>query len=100
MVLSGAEYSMAVMAAFPFWHHTIRGPFSINADILGFSENCSYSVLALSFKRASRCREQSHHRLYLKVTWTFSIYPRLYPTSAQALGPKVNWARVTISMVP
>ena len=55
MVLSGAEYSMAVMAAFPLSFVAIlsRDPFSINADILGFSQNCSYTVLALSFRRAS-----------------------------------------------
>ena len=55
MVLSGAEYSMAVMAVFPLSFVAIlsRGPFSINADILGFSQNCSYTVLALSFRRAS-----------------------------------------------
>ena len=55
MVLSSAEYSMAVMAAFPLSFVAIlsRGPFSINADILGFSQNCSYTVLALSFRRAS-----------------------------------------------
>ena len=54
MVLSGTEYSMAVMAAFPLSFVVIlfRGPFSINADILGFSQNCSYTVLALSFRRA------------------------------------------------
>ena len=55
MVQSDAEYSMAVMAAFPLSFVAIlsRGPFSINADILGFSQNCSYTVLALSFRRAS-----------------------------------------------
>ena len=55
MVLSGVEYSMAVMAAFSLSFVAIlsRGPFSINADIVGFSQNCSYTVLALSFRRAS-----------------------------------------------
>uniref|UniRef100_A0A7N2KL15 PLAT domain-containing protein n=1 Tax=Quercus lobata TaxID=97700 RepID=A0A7N2KL15_QUELO len=55
MVLSGAEYSMAVMAAFSLSFVAIlsRDPFSINADILGFSQNCSYTVLALSFRWAS-----------------------------------------------
>ena len=55
MVLSGAEYSMAVMTAFPLSFVAIlsRGPFSINVDILGFSQKCSYTVLVLSFKRAS-----------------------------------------------
>ena len=55
MVLSGAEYSMTIMAAFPLSLVAIlsSGPFSINVDILGFSQNCSYTVLALFFKRAS-----------------------------------------------
>ena len=55
MVLSGTEYSMAVMAAFPLSFVVIlfRGPFSINADILDFFQNCSYTVLALSFRRVS-----------------------------------------------
>ena len=54
MVLSGAEYSMAIMATFPLSFVAIlsRGPFSINADILDFSQNCSYTVLALSFRWA------------------------------------------------
>ena len=53
MVLSGAEYSIAVMAAFPLSLVAIlsNDPFSINIDILGFSQNCSYTVLALSFRR-------------------------------------------------
>ena len=55
MVLSGAEYSMAVMVAFPLSLVAIlsSGPFSINVDILGFFQNCSYTVLALSFRRAT-----------------------------------------------
>ena len=54
MVLSDAEYSMAVMTAFPLSFVAIlsRSPFSINADILGFSQNYSYNILALSFRRA------------------------------------------------
>ena len=55
MVLSGVEYSMAVMAAFPLSFVAIlsKGPLSINADILGFSQNRFYTVLALSSKRTS-----------------------------------------------
>ena len=55
MALSGTEYSMAVMTAFPLSFVAIlsKGPFSINVDILGFSQNCSYTVLTLSFRRAS-----------------------------------------------
>ena len=56
MVLSGTEYSMTVMATFPLSLVVIlsSGPFSINIDILGFfSQNCSYTILALSFRRAS-----------------------------------------------
>ena len=52
MVLSGAEYSMAVMVAFPLSLVIIlsRVPFSIDIDILDLFQNCSYTVLALSFK--------------------------------------------------
>ena len=55
MVLSSAEYSMALMATFPLSFVPIlsKDPFSINANILGFSQNCSYTVLALSFRWAS-----------------------------------------------
>ena len=46
---------MAVMTTFPLSFVVIlsRGHFSINADILDFSQNCSYTVLTLSFRRAS-----------------------------------------------
>ena len=66
MVLSGAEYSMAV---FPLSFVAIlsRGPFSINADILGFSQNCSYTVLALPFR------------------WAFGM-PRIESSSAMSQG--------------
>ena len=52
MVLSGAVYSMAVMTTFPLSLVAIlsSGPFSINIDILGFSQNCSYTALALFFQ--------------------------------------------------
>ena len=55
-MLFRSEYSMAVTTAFPLSFVAIlsRGPFSINADILGFSQNCSYTVLVLSFRRALR----------------------------------------------
>ena len=56
MVLSGAEYSMVVMTAFPLSLVAIlsSGPFSINIDILRFSQNCSYTVLTLSFRSTLR----------------------------------------------
>ena len=46
---------MAVMVAFPLSLVAIlsSGPFSINADILGFFRNRSYTILALSFRRAT-----------------------------------------------
>ena len=52
MTLSGAEYSMAVMTSFPLSLVVVLSsiPFSINIDILGFSQNCSYIVLSLSFR--------------------------------------------------
>ena len=52
MTLSGAECSMAVIAAFPLSLVVVLSsvPFPINIDILGFSQNCSCTALALSFK--------------------------------------------------
>ena len=54
IALSGAKYLIAVMAALPLSFVAIlsRGPFSINADVFGSSQNCSYAVLALSFRSA------------------------------------------------
>ena len=92
MVLSGAKYSMAVMAAFLLSFVVIlsRGPFSINADILGFPKTVPILFLPFLSGGPRGCRGQSHPRLCIKVTWTFIMCPRLYPTSARALGPKVN----------
>ena len=55
MALSGAECSMAVIAAFPLSLVVVLSsvPFPINIDILGFSQNCSCTALALSFKGTS-----------------------------------------------
>ena len=78
MVLSGAEYSMAVMTAFPLSFVAIlsKGPFSINVDILGFSQNCSYTVLTLSFRRVSEMpRTESSSAMsqgYLNFYYMFS----------------------------
>ena len=92
MVLSGAEYSMAVMAAFPLSFVAIlsRGPFSINTDILGFSQNCSYIVLAFSFRRASGMpRTESSSAVpqgYLDFCYMSSAISLL----GWALGPNVK----------
>ena len=45
---------MAVMAAFLLSFVTIlsRTPLSIDADVLGSSQNCSYAVLVISFRDA------------------------------------------------
>ena len=55
MALSGAEYSMAVMASFSLSLVIILSsvPFPISIDILDFSQNCSYTALALSFRGTS-----------------------------------------------
>ena len=52
MALLGAEYSMVVMTALPLSLVVILSSvhFPINIDILGFSQNCSYTALALSFR--------------------------------------------------
>ena len=48
--MSGAEYWLAVMAAFPLPLVVILSSvsFSIDIDILDFFSNCSYTVFALS----------------------------------------------------
>ena len=93
MVLSGAVYSMVVMAAFPLSLVAIlsSSPFSINIDILGFFPK-TIPILLLPFLSGGprECRGQNHPRLCLKITWTFIIRPRLYPSSARALGPNVK----------
>ena len=50
----GAEYLIAVIAAFPLSFVAIlsRTHLSINADVFGSFQNCSYAVLALSFRSA------------------------------------------------
>ena len=55
MVLSGAEYSMTVMTAFPLSLVVILSnvSFSIDIDILDFFQNYSYTVLTLSLRGAS-----------------------------------------------
>ena len=54
IALSSAEYLIAVMTAFPLSFVAIlsRAPSSINADVFGSSQNCSYAVLAVSFRSA------------------------------------------------
>ena len=90
MVLSGAEYSMAVMAAFSLSLVAIlsNGPFSINKDILGFFQNCSYTVLVLSFRRTSGMpRTESSSAMsqdYLDFYYTSSALSLL----GSGLGPQ------------
>ena len=90
MALSGAEYSMAVMAAFPLSLVAMlsSGPFSINADILGFFRNRSYTVLALFFRRAMGMpRTESSLAMsqnYLGFYYTSSVVSLL----GSGLGPQ------------
>ena len=55
MTLSGAEYWLAVMAAFPLPLVVILSSvsYSIDIDILDFFPNCSYTVFALSSRETS-----------------------------------------------
>ena len=99
MVLSGAEYSMAVMAAFPLSLVVILSsvPFSINIDILDFSQNCSYTVLALSFTGTSDMpRTELSSTIsqdYLDFYYTSSAIPLLGsglgPQCKNGLGPQI-----------
>ena len=93
---------MTVMAAFPSSFIAIlsRDPLSINANILGFSQNRFYTVLVLLPGGPQGCRGQSHPRLCLKVIWTFIICSRLYSTSAQALDLNTKWTGVINSLTP
>ena len=93
MVLSGAKYSIAVMTAFPLSLVAIlsSGPFSINIDILGFfPKTVPIPFLPFLSGGPRGSRGQNHPRLCLRMTWTFIIRSRLYPSSARALGPNVK----------
>ena len=99
MVLSGVEYSMAVMAAFPLSLVAIlySGPFSINIDILGFSQNCSYTTLTLSFRSTLRMpRTESSSAIsqdYLDFCYTSSAISflslGLRPQCKNGPGPQI-----------
>ena len=101
MVLSGAEYSTAVMAAFPLSFVAIlsRGPFFINTDILGFSQNCSYTVLALSFRRASgmprtessSTMSQGYLDFYYMSSAISLLGTGLGSQCKSGLGPQIFW---------
>ena len=67
IALSGTEYLIAVMVAFPLSvvATLFRGPFSINAGVFSFSLNYSYTVLALFSGSALGCRGQNRPWLYL-----------------------------------
>ena len=90
MALSGAEYSMAVMAVFPLSLVVILSsvPFSIDIDILDFFQNCSYTVLAISFRGASdMLRTELSSAMsqdYLDSYYTSSAIPLL----GSGLGPQ------------
>ena len=90
MTLSSAECSMAVMAAFllSLVVTLSSDPFSINIDILGFTQNCSYTVLALSFRGISdmpRTKLSSAmSQDYLDFYYTSSAIPLL----GSGLGPQ------------
>ena len=87
MALSGAEYSMVVMAAFSLSLVVIlsSGPFSINIDILGFPQNCFYTVLTLSFRRAS-----GMPMIESSSAMSQDYLDFYYTSSTRALGPNVK----------
>ena len=93
MALSGAERWMAVMAAFPLSLAVILSSvsFSIDIDILDFfSQTVPIPFLPFLPRGPWICWGQNHPRLCLKTVWTFITHPRLYPSSAWALGPNVK----------
>ena len=96
MALSGAEYSMAVMAAFPLSLVVILSnvPYSIDIDILDFfSKIVPISFLPFLSGGFRICRGQNYPWLCLKTTWTFITHPRLYPSLARALGSNVKMSQ-------
>ena len=99
MAVSGAEYSMAVMVAFLLSLVVILSsiPFSINIDILGFSQNCSFTALALSFRGTSNMPRielsSAMSQDYLDFYYTSSAIPLfgsgLGPQCKDGLGPQI-----------
>ena len=90
MVLSGAEYSMVVMAAFPLSLVAIlsSGPFSINADILGFFQNRSYIVLALSLRGTSDMSRTELSSVMSQDYLNFYYTSLVIPLLGSGLGPQ------------
>ena len=90
MALSGAECLMVVIAAFPLFLVVVLSsvPFPINIDILDFSQNCSDTALALSFKGTSDMPMTELSSVmsqdYLDFYYTSSAIPLL----GSGLGPQ------------
>ena len=99
MALLGAEYSIAVMAAFPLSLVVTLSsiPFSIDIDILNFFQNCSYTVLTLSFRGASNMPRTELSLVmsqdYLDFYYTSSAIPllgsSLWPQCKNGPGPQI-----------
>ena len=89
MALLGAEYSMAVMVAFLLSLVVILSsiPFSINIDILGFSQNCSYTVLALSFRGTSDMPRTESSSAMSQGNLDFHYMSSAMPLLGSGLGP-------------
>ena len=90
MALSGAEYRMAVMAAFPLSLVIIPSSvsFSIGIDILDFFPNCSHTVFAISSRGTSDMpRAESSSAMsqdYLDFYYTSLAIPFI----GSSLGPQ------------
>ena len=63
-----------------YWHRHFRF----------FSQTVPIPFLPFLLGGPRICRGQNHPRLCLKTIWTFITHPRLYPSSARALGPNVK----------
>ena len=90
MALSGTEYLMAVMAVFPLSLVVILSsvPFSINIDILDFSQNCSYTVLAFSFKGTSNMPMTELSSVMSQDYLDFYYMSSAIPLLGSGLGPQ------------
>ena len=90
MTQSGTKYSMAVMVAFPLSLVVILSsvPFFINIDILDFSQNCSYTVLALSFRGTSDMPRTELSSIMSQDYLDFYYTSLAIPLLGSGLGPQ------------
>ena len=80
---------MAVMAAFLLSFVAIlsKAPLSINADVVGSSQNCSYAVLILSFRNALGMPRTESPSAMSQSYLDFHCVSSAIPLLSSSLGP-------------